>query len=473
MSKFTSEPTFCDDFSGELDRSVWSGHYQYGTTTEARKGSYWNQHLAYTEDGNLIIPVVYLEDGMGGTGAGWYTAGIDTDSDSPNGFSQKYGYFECRCILPEGADVWSAFTAPFDVANIYVVETYPENELAAMESAEDGVGRTDILMAQAQHNADFASFFAVTIALKQNKTFETIYQEYINWANMRDDNLELKKKSDYTPSGMKLLTPYDGSNWADANCYIYENKGPWLITADNLDANTNIPTKFTTQWGFVDTSDGKLMNQGMTYSMLLPYCMGCGDDISMRDFWDYWSGKFLIFESTDGPHTIHGTDYMESIVSGLEAEESSAVLTGNSTFASIGVSEVYQYNADLQSSEFTRKSTMDLLPTESFLKPNVTTPSKIIGIRRTGEIIYDDDNNGNQNGTSGHIPTVGGGNDLFITSIEGGINVAVAAPQYVRVLSSTGSVIYSGMIQTALDIQLPSLGMYVVSGEKEVQKVMY
>lgn len=109
MSKFTSEPTFCDDFGGELDRSVWSGHYQYGTTTEARKGSYWNQHLAYTEDGNLIIPVVYLEDGMGGTGAGWYTAGIDTDSDSPNGFSQKYGYFECRCILPEGADVWSAF----------------------------------------------------------------------------------------------------------------------------------------------------------------------------------------------------------------------------------------------------------------------------------------------------------------------------------------------------------------------------
>ena len=48
MSKFTSEPTFCDDFSGELDRSVWSGHYQYGTTTDSRKGSYWKQHLAYT-----------------------------------------------------------------------------------------------------------------------------------------------------------------------------------------------------------------------------------------------------------------------------------------------------------------------------------------------------------------------------------------------------------------------------------------
>jgi beta-glucanase (GH16 family) len=107
MDKF--ELTFSDEFEGELDRSVWSGHYQYGKKTEARKGSYWNQYLAETKDGNLVIPVVYLEEGMGGKGAGWYTAGIDTDSDSPNGFSQKYGYFECRCILPKGADIWSAF----------------------------------------------------------------------------------------------------------------------------------------------------------------------------------------------------------------------------------------------------------------------------------------------------------------------------------------------------------------------------
>lgn len=101
--------TFSDDFEGELNRSVWSGHYQYGNTTEARKGSYWNQYLAATKNGNLVIPVTYLEDGMGGKGAGWYTAGIDTDEDAPDGFSQKFGYFECRCILPKGADIWSAF----------------------------------------------------------------------------------------------------------------------------------------------------------------------------------------------------------------------------------------------------------------------------------------------------------------------------------------------------------------------------
>lgn len=107
LDKFTQ--TFSEEFDGELDRTVWSGHYQYGNTTVSRKGSYWNQYLATTKDGNLVIPVVYLEDGMGGEGAGWYSAGIDTDNDAKNGFSQKFGYFECRCILPKGKDIWSAF----------------------------------------------------------------------------------------------------------------------------------------------------------------------------------------------------------------------------------------------------------------------------------------------------------------------------------------------------------------------------
>ena len=41
MEKFTE--TFSDEFDKELDRNVWSGHYQYGNTTVSRKGSYWNQ----------------------------------------------------------------------------------------------------------------------------------------------------------------------------------------------------------------------------------------------------------------------------------------------------------------------------------------------------------------------------------------------------------------------------------------------
>ena len=33
----------------------------------------------FTEDGKLVIPMFWSEEGMGGTGAGWYSGGIDTD----------------------------------------------------------------------------------------------------------------------------------------------------------------------------------------------------------------------------------------------------------------------------------------------------------------------------------------------------------------------------------------------------------
>jgi hypothetical protein len=117
-------------------------------------------------------------------------------------------------------------------------------------------------------------------------------------------------------------------------------------------------------------------------------------------------------------------------------------------------------------------------PTESFLLGKMVSTEEpiVISVGRSGNAVYGylrGDNNGNQNGTSGHMPTVGGGNDLFITSIAGGINVAVAAPQLVRVLSSTGAVIYSGYVTTAVDIQLPTTGIYIVSGENEVQKILF
>ena len=385
-------------------------------------------------------------------------------------------------ITTATADVWTTFTAPFDVARIYVMETYPENELEDLKIEGQPAARADILLEQAIHNADFAAFFGVTIALGQTKDFETIYREYMTWANLQDSELGLTTKQGYSPRGRQLLVPYNGSNFNDANCYIYENKGPWDVKS--ADMEDGIPAKFTTKWGFINTTN-KIMTQGNTYSMLLPYCTGCGSDIDSREFWDYWSGKFLIFESTDGPHEIEGTSYVDGLItSNLALEEgTTAILGGNSTLGSVALnesaaSETLVYYGDLQESNFIAASVAGktaLVPTESYLMSNLQLPAgkNITGVKRTGEIMYDESNNGNQNGTSGHMPTVGGGNDLFVTSIAGGINVAVAAPQNVRVLSSTGAVIYSGYVTTAVDIQLPTTGIYIVSGENEVQKILF
>lgn len=101
------ELTWSDEFDGStLDYSKWGGHFFERGQTAVRRGSYWNMDLCSVKDGNLHISTKYYPEGINGNGKpGWYTAGIDTDDT----FSQKYGYFECRCILPKGGDIWSAF----------------------------------------------------------------------------------------------------------------------------------------------------------------------------------------------------------------------------------------------------------------------------------------------------------------------------------------------------------------------------
>ena len=403
-------------------------------------------------------------------------------------------------ITTATADVWNAFTAPFNVANIYIVETYPENELEKMERKQNRT-RDEILKVQAKHNADFASFFGVTIALKQDKTFETIYSEYIAWANAQDLELGLTEASDYKKRGKRKIIPFNGNNWMSADFFLNENltedgeKAPWVID----DAEDG---KFHTNWRYPDVddngnpADGILMHQGVTYSMLLPYCVGCADideetqEESPRTYWDYWSGKFLIFESTDGPHTIHGASiFSETNPDGIftdKPEDGRAWLKGNSTFAEMktdnedifiytgGIKQSTFYKYELEYDEDTETfKERSIAPTESFLIPQFPSGIRARGVTVDGDIIYDESGNGNQNGTSGLTPTVGGGKDMFITAIEGGINIAVAEPQMVKVMSSTGAVLFAGYVTTATDVQLPTHGIYIVSGENEVQKIMH
>ena len=108
MDKF--ELVWSDEFDGDaLDETKWGDHGGSGkdsTGTFIRKGSYWNKKMCSVYDGSLHIRTEYYPDGFEGNGKpGWYTSGIDTT----NRFSQCGGYYECRCILPKGTGLWSAF----------------------------------------------------------------------------------------------------------------------------------------------------------------------------------------------------------------------------------------------------------------------------------------------------------------------------------------------------------------------------
>lgn len=97
MSKFTL--VFEDHFDGdEINPDNW-GHHAQG----ARKGGFWDYESSFVKDSNLVIRTSYKEDGR--FGPGYYCDRID----SRKKFEQRYGYFECRCILPAAQGIWSAF----------------------------------------------------------------------------------------------------------------------------------------------------------------------------------------------------------------------------------------------------------------------------------------------------------------------------------------------------------------------------
>jgi hypothetical protein len=307
--------------------------------------------------------------------------------------------------------------------------------------------------------------------------------------------------SGYNLRGRAELIPYLGDNWATAHFYLNENKGNWELDADTFKVKWDMLTE-------ADLEDGILLHQGKTYSMLFPYCTGCwntegeGDELTVleREYWDYWSGKILIFESTDGKvngeHTIKGSNFVAEskveeqpwIFDNVTLSTENAVVTGNSTFAQMQtngavVDNIWTYYPTPGSENFyplASNRSAKISPTTSFLYANVPNnihnmPAK--KITREGKIIYgerDESGNPGDGTTTGtHTPTVGGGNDMFITGIAGGINIAVAAPQMVCVVNATGHIIYSGYVADNMDVLLPMNGIYVVKGENEAQKIFF
>jgi len=116
---------FDENFDGtEINSTYWGPHCSYGL----RKGGYWSKDQSFLRDGNLVIRTEYKQDGE--FGPGWYTGNISTQRKYLHGF----GYYECRCILPKGKGLWSAFWLMNDNVNKVTQDASKGAEIDIFES---------------------------------------------------------------------------------------------------------------------------------------------------------------------------------------------------------------------------------------------------------------------------------------------------------------------------------------------------
>ena len=380
------------------------------------------------------------------------------------------------------ADEWMLFSPPFDVSNVYVIESYPENELVNLAQIST---RANAIATQAQYNMDFASMFVTSVnndaANGHNYSFDYHYSAYLAYAS----NTTNKVKTNYAEGVRKeQLQHFTGNNFSTANYYLYKSADAVWEYED---------AAFKTDWQMaqpVNKMIGEhertvIMEQGGIYALQFPYCPGCEDvdpETGLpvnRTIWDYWTGKLIVFEGY-GPQVIPGSNASELIAtienpsvdeSGNELPNSGA-LRANPVFAEYTVNTSEVPNAhfyDNISYEF-EYNDPTLKPGDVFMVTNFSLtksgmPAKGINFR-TGAVTWEDDNN-----TTTGTPTIAGNRQMMVYTIEGGVGIIPVTAQQVSIYNAAGQLITSQYLTDEVQISLPT-GIYLVSGEKDQAKVI-
>lgn len=374
------------------------------------------------------------------------------DPNMPRGqFTNKSKYeilVHLNILKTVQADTWYAFTAPFFVHDVSVVET---NEKTIDVKNRK---RTDALRLQAEDNL---------------KIFYDLQHFIIPTAEGRASSLTLQKllgpDSSMPKRTRQPLTHYDGSNMLTANYYLYEldvEEGKTEFSTTGTGENLAI------KWKPVKRNAGEpLMYPGKTYAIQFPYCPMC-NDLDTRDYYDYWSNKMILFHG-NGPQTIQGTFY-HSNIRDTEPTLGHATLMGNSTFAdmTLGAGNGYVHNT---ANDYFELNTSDYVvkPTEGYMLYNSPTSRMPERISRSGKMIYSDNTTTDTEG----VPTISDRTSLILFDAMDGIEILSLSEQVVMVYNLQGNLIFRQQMTAGEQIYVATgSGIFVVRGESETIKVM-
>ena len=381
------------------------------------------------------------------------------------------------------ADEWFLFAPPFDISEVYVVETYKEDDLAAMAKSTSWQDAIDL---QAAANMDF--FYALCYNIGYLGAPNGLDAIYYDWSVTLAKNNNAK--------GKIKLNHFTGSNYT-ANYYLQHSSGVWEWNpqAKWNEERNEWEGRFVTDWQYLpaidsegadeyykvthgDTEYSVVMKQGEIYSLNFPYMYNGyreKGDGNGNNNWDYWTGKYILFVGK-GPQTIEGKNHHNTIQESMTAPSGYAEIRANSTFASMEVSDMGEYYLDNQ--RFTPNTSGDPIPvdaTQGFVllnKPSQSSmPQRIKSIdMMSGDVTFEQDENGNQNTTTS-TPTIASGKSLLVYTMDSGIGIVPVEAQQVAIYNAEGRLIMSKYLTDEIQISLPS-GMYLVRGEKQQTKAM-
>ena len=370
--------------------------------------------------------------------------------------TESYVIDESQYIVKpiEAADKWMLFSPPFDITNVYVIESYNEDLLRQM--AEDG-DNTGAYIQQAKSAIDLLFFIGNFSVFK--KATIPFWSMYSYWAGSGAFPAEERGR------GAIKLAHFTGRNY-DANYYLQRSSGTW--TWDG--------TTFNTDWKYLPATPEQVdhggtmydvvMKKGEIYAMKFPYMY----DGYMTDggAWDYWTGKYLIFEGL-GPQTIDGKNKHADIMEDM-ATPGVGVLRGNTTLATMEVEENNAYYAKDGNKKFTNSSDLqEIYPAEGFLLANPPSASPLQGRKASidmmsGVVTYEGDE-------SSSTPTIAGSCKLLVYTTNGGLILLPVVPQSVAIYNAAGVLVGNQYITEQAAVSLPA-GAYFIRGEYDQVKAI-
>ena len=388
------------------------------------------------------------------------------------------------------ADEWYAFCPPFDISEVYVLETCNETLLESeVKNSEAEDARDQALIKQADHNVDFAALTLGSIHLTadETKSFDTHFNSFEWYAADQKATDEYYNSSSI---GMHKLTHFTAGNY-NANYFLYQSTGLWKYDE----------TGFTTDWTYAtpinkiigNATRSVLMEAGKVYAMQFPYCPGCEMEGEMRYDWDYWTGKIIIFKGY-GPQTLKGTNAHALIQSEYTNELTMddgtypALLRGNATGSEVQIPNSttlagYSY-FNLEGSNMFEQSNVEsagLLPPGGvfmLLPPDDYSPVPSAIARRiksinlsTGSITYVDEEGDSEDGTTTNIPTISGNRQMMVYNVAGGVGIVPVVEQQVSIYNAAGQLVTSQYLTDEVHISLPT-GIYLIAGAQDQFKAV-